>query len=102
MSDNPTRPVALGEDEIDLALKSLEGWDYHEDAKAFIKSYAFENFNEAFGFMNAVALMAEQLNHHPEWLNVYNRVDVKLTTHDVGAVTGLDVVLATYMNEVAG
>lgn len=96
------RPTALSEVEIDLALQSLEGWDYDEDNKSFMKNFLFKDFSEAMGFMNAVAMLADQMDHHPEWFNVYNKVNVALTTHDVSGVSAFDVVMATYMNEMAG
>ncbi len=96
MSD---RPAALSDTDINLALESLEGWVYDEDIKCFKKNFVFKDFSEAFGFMNAVALLADNMDHHPEWFNVYNKVNVALTTHDVGGVSAYDVVMATYMNE---
>lgn len=96
------RPAALSEEEIDLALQSLEGWVYDEDIKSFQKNFLFKDFSEAFGFMNAVAMLADKMDHHPEWFNVYNKVNVALTTHDVDNVSAFDVVMATYMNEMAG
>lgn len=96
------RPVALSEEEIDIALQSLEGWVYDEDVKSFKKNFLFKDFSEAFGFMNAVAMLADKMDHHPEWFNVYNKVNVALTTHDADNVSAFDVVMATYMNEMAG
>ena len=69
---------------------------------AIAKTFRFKDFNAAFGFMTRVAIRAEQLDHHPEWFNVYNRVEVMLTTHDADGVTDLDVTLATFMDEIAG
>ena len=83
------------------ALADLAGWRVVEDRDAIAKSFAFKTFNQAFGFMSRVALMAERMDHHPEWFNVYNRVDVTLTTHDAGGVTELDVKLARFMDRVA-
>jgi 4a-hydroxytetrahydrobiopterin dehydratase len=97
-----TRPAALSDVEINLALQSLEGWAYDEDDKSFKKNFQFKDFSEAFGFMNAIAMLADNMDHHPEWSNIYNKVNVRLTTHDVGAVSAFDVVMATYMNEMAG
>ena len=68
---------------------------------AIRRSYRFKDFNSAFGFMSRAALMAEKLDHHPEWFNVYNRVEVTLTTHDADGVTALDVQLARFMDEAA-
>jgi len=80
------------------ALERLPGWLAVSGRDAITKSFRFNDFNDAFGFMSRVALKAEAMNHHPEWFNVYNRVEVTLTTHDAGGVTGLDIELATFMN----
>ena len=79
----------------------LPGWAPVEGRDAIKKTFKFKTFNEAWGFMARVALAAEKLNHHPEWFNVYNRVEVKLTTHDSGGVTELDLKLAAAMDEAA-
>jgi 4a-hydroxytetrahydrobiopterin dehydratase len=84
----------LTDDEIDLALAGLAGWQKPTDKPAIEKSFRFKNFVEAFGFMSKVALLAEKLDHHPEWSNVYRTVDITLITHDSGGVTALDVTLA--------
>jgi 4a-hydroxytetrahydrobiopterin dehydratase len=76
------------------ALAELTGWDQVEDRDAIEKSFKFKSFNEAWGFMSRVALAAEKLNHHPEWFNVYNRVDILLSTHDCGGLSELDIKLA--------
>ena len=78
--------------------ESLEGWVELEEAKAIHKTFKFADFNAAFAFMTACALKAEQMNHHPEWSNVYNTVNVTLTTHDVGEVTAKDIELARFMD----
>ena len=83
------------------ALASLSGWSADETRDALVKSFRFGDFNAAFGFMARVALLAEKLDHHPEWTNVYGRVDVLLTTHDAGGVTELDLRLARFMDEAA-
>jgi len=80
------------------ALRDLDGWNDVQDRDAIARTFRFTDFNEAFGFMTRIALKAEQMNHHPEWFNVWNRVDVTLTTHDAGGVTQLDVELAHFMN----
>lgn len=74
------------------------GWSMVEGRDAITKSYDFANFVEAFGFMTRAALWAEKWNHHPEWFNVYNRVDVTLSTHDVRGLSTLDVKLARKMD----
>jgi len=92
----------ITDDDIDEALKSLAGWAKVEDVEAIYKSFKFKDFNGAWGFMSRVALLAEKMNHHPEWFNVYNRVDVTLNTHDVGGVSALDIKMADSMNDYAG
>ena len=84
--------------EIDQALEDLSGWERVESEEAISKTFKFKDFKQAFGFMTQVAMRAEQMNHHPEWFNVYNRVEVKLTTHDAGGVTELDLKLAKFMD----
>jgi 4a-hydroxytetrahydrobiopterin dehydratase len=83
------------------ALKALPDWSEVEGRDAITRSFRFKTFNQAFGFMTRVALRAERLDHHPEWFNVYNRVDVTLATHDAGGVTELDVKLATFIDKAA-
>jgi 4a-hydroxytetrahydrobiopterin dehydratase len=95
-----SRPTRIG---IEAALADLPGWRRAEGSReAIFRSYRFADFNAAFGFMSRVALRAEQLDHHPEWFNVYNRVEVTLTTHDADGVTELDVRLAQFMDRAAG
>ena len=91
----------LTEDERTAALARLDGWTVVADRDALTKSFRFADFNAAFGFMTRVALAAERADHHPEWFNVYNRVDVTLATHDAGGVTGKDVALAEFMDSAA-
>jgi 4a-hydroxytetrahydrobiopterin dehydratase len=83
------------------ALAKLSGWKDVPDRDAIQKSFKFADFNAAFAFMTRAALMAEKMDHHPEWFNVYNRVDVTLATHEAGGVTERDVKLAAFMNDVA-
>lgn len=84
------------------ALAGLPRWRAHEgDRPAITRSLRFADFNAAFGFMARVALMADKMDHHPEWSNVYDRVEVLLTTHDAGGVTALDVKLARFIDEAA-
>ena len=95
-----SRPAKIG---ADAALAKLSGWSKAEGARdAIQKTFRFKDFNQAFGFMTRVAIKADQLDHHPEWFNVYNRVEVLLATHDADGVTELDVALASFMDEVAG
>ncbi len=84
------------------AVERLQGWRATPgDRDAIEKTFMFEDFNTAFGFMTRVALMADKLDHHPEWFNVYNRVEVLLATHDADGVTDLDVALAAFMDAAA-
>jgi 4a-hydroxytetrahydrobiopterin dehydratase len=85
----------------ECALGQITGWRAAEGRDAIEKSFRFADFNQAFGFMTRVALMADKLDHHPEWSNVYNRVEVLLATHDADGVTELDVTLAKFMDGAA-
>jgi 4a-hydroxytetrahydrobiopterin dehydratase len=85
-----------------VALGKLVGWSEIPGRDAIAKTFVFKDFNAAFGFMTRVALVAEKLDHHPEWCNVYKTVDVTLATHDAGGVTERDVELAQAMNQLAG
>jgi 4a-hydroxytetrahydrobiopterin dehydratase len=76
-------------------------WKLLSDRNALSKTYKFKNFNEAFSFMTSVAIFADKINHHPEWFNVYSRVDVVLTTHDLNCVSELDITLAEHMDNFA-
>ncbi|MFN0265043.1 4a-hydroxytetrahydrobiopterin dehydratase [Tepidamorphus sp. 3E244] len=80
--------------ERESALASLTHWTESDDRDAISRALKFKDFNAAFGFMSRVALAAEKLNHHPEWSNVYNSVEITLSTHDAGGLTELDVKLA--------
>lgn len=80
----------------------LPGWSMADGRDALQKTFKFKDFNAAFGFMTRAALVAEQMNHHPEWFNVWNRVEVTLSTHDAGGLTELDVKLAQAMDKIAG
>jgi 4a-hydroxytetrahydrobiopterin dehydratase len=83
------------------ALARLKGWTEVAGRDAISKKFSFKDFNEAFGFMARCALIAEKLDHHPEWFNVYNRVEVTLATHDAGGVTERDIKLAQEMDRLA-
>ena len=82
--------------EIQERLKQLPGWRFADDA--LCRDLKFANFVEAFGFMTQVALAAERSDHHPEWKNVYNRVEIRLSTHDAGGVTQRDFALAQFIS----
>jgi 4a-hydroxytetrahydrobiopterin dehydratase len=94
-----SRPPKIG---AAAALEGLPGWSAAQGRDAIVKTYKFDDFNAAFGWMSRIALAAEKLDHHPEWFNVYSRVEVLLATHDAGGVTELDVRLAKIMDEAAG
>ena len=82
------------------ALKILKEWKLVDGRDAIHKQYRFKNFVEAFGFMSQAALVAERMDHHPEWFNVYNRVDVTLTTHDAEGLSQRDIELARAMDSI--
>ena len=84
------------------ALAGLAGWTEVQGRDAISRKFVFKDFNEAFGFMTRAALVAEKMDHHPEWFNVYKTVEVTLSTHDAGGVTELDVKLAQAMDKLAG
>jgi 4a-hydroxytetrahydrobiopterin dehydratase len=84
------------------ALQGLPGWSETAGREAIARTFTFKDFNEAFGFMSRVALVAEKRDHHPEWRNVYKTVEIVLATHDAGGVTTLDIELAKAMNAIAG
>lgn len=90
----------LSESELDNMMDSLPDWTINETGR-MQRTLKFKNFKEAFSFMTHVALKAEQENHHPEWFNVYNKVDIQLTTHDAGGITEKDILLAKFINQVA-
>lgn len=95
-----SRPQRIG---AAAAVAKLSGWAVAEGSRdAIVKTFRFEDFNAAFGWMTRVALLADKLDHHPEWSNVYNRVEVLLATHDADGVTELDVTLASFMDQAAG
>ena len=93
------RPGKLDPDDRTAKLSTLEGWtDSDDERDAITKTFQFRNFIEAFGFMSQSALLAEKIDHHPEWSNVYGKVTVTLTTHDADGVTELDIKMAQFMN----
>ncbi len=85
--------------EIDAAVSTLPGWKHDPERRSLFRRFDFCDFAQAFGFMTRVAIVAERDNHHPEWSNVYDRVDVWLTTHDVGGLSPRDLDLALIMND---
>ena len=88
----------LDEASRDAALAQLPDWSFDADANAICRNFIFTDFAEAFGFMSRIAIIAEKADHHPEWFNVYNRVEIKLTTHDAGGVSQRDIDLATHID----
>ncbi len=83
------------------AIRGLDGWTEVTGRDAIAKTFTFKDFNAAFAFMTRAALLAEKTDHHPEWFNVYNRVEVTLATHDAGGVTQKDITLAAFMDKIA-
>lgn len=100
MAALPIEP--LSEAERAEALDGLPDWDYDEGRDAITRSIVFADFAEAFGFMARVALVAERADHHPEWRNVWNRVDILLTTHDAGGLSPRDIELAEAIDAMLG
>ena len=100
-ASSPKR-IKLSEDDRSGSLSPLlsTGWAMVEGRDAVKKTFTFSNFSEAWGFMSRVALRAEQLNHHPEWFNVYNRVEVTLSTHECQGLSQRDVTMATFMDKI--
>ena len=93
--------VKLTDSQRDEALASLPEWTLREDGIAISRRFTFADFSEAFAFMTRVALLAEKADHHPEWANVWNRVDIALTTHDAGGLSERDVAMAKAIGEIA-
>ena len=92
----------LTDAERDAALARLPQWSLRGDGLAIVRELRFADFAEAFGFMTRVAIVAEKADHHPEWFNVYNRVEITLTTHDAGGLSTRDVALASAIDAMAG
>ena len=94
-------PKLAGEDRA-KALAGLDGWAEANGRDAIAKTLKFKNFSEAFGFMARVALAAEKMDHHPDWKNVYDTVEIELSSHDIGGVSERDVKLAGIIDKLAG
>ena len=95
--------MKLTQNQIRDLLPTLPAWTFADERGGLIRrSFKFGDFAQAFAFMTQMAIHAERSNHHPEWFNVYNRVEVTLATHDAGGVTELDIRLADFMNRIAG
>jgi 4a-hydroxytetrahydrobiopterin dehydratase len=88
----------FNEAEIQAALKDVSGWSSSEKGGAIVKNFEFKNFRAAWTFMEDIAMEADKMNHHPEWKNAYNRVEIKLSTHDAGGITEKDIELAAFIN----
>lgn len=95
------RPARLTDDERSAALAALPGWAPVEGREAIARTFRFRDFSEAWAFMSRVALLAEKHDHHPEWSNVWNRVEIVLTTHDAGGLSARDVALARAIDAIA-
>lgn len=93
--------IKLSETEIQKAIEEVSGWETCSDLTAIHKKFKFRDFQTAWNFMDDVAGYADEISHHPEWTNVYNRVEITLTTHDAGGLTDLDFDLAAFINEAA-
>ena len=91
-------PEKLTGDALAAAVAGLDGWTVADGRDAIVKTFRFADFNAAFGWMSRAALRAERMDHHPEWFNVYNRVEVTLASHDAGGITDRDIALAAFMD----
>lgn len=91
-------PIKILSENIENAIKELNEWHKVDGRDAITKSFQFKNFNDAWRFMSAIATYAEEINHHPEWYNVYNKVKVTLNTHDVDGLSDLDIKMARKMD----
>ena len=94
-------PAKLDAQSLNNALRGLEGWSVVEGREAIVKAFRFADFGEAFAFMTRVALAAEKMDHHPEWSNAWNWVEITLSTHDAGGVTDKDLMLAGLIEKAA-
>jgi 4a-hydroxytetrahydrobiopterin dehydratase len=88
--------------ELAPQLARVPGWRFDAESLSIERRFAFKDFSEAFAFMTRVAMAAEQRNHHPEWFNVYNRVDITFSTHDAGGLTERDIDFAEWVDGIAG
>ncbi len=96
------RAPRLDTEQVRERLAALPGWQLSDDGLAITRRFKFADFQQAFAFMTQVALAAERADHHPEWSNVYNRVEIRLTTHDAGGLTERDFALAAVADAAAG
>lgn len=102
MEKNSNEKPSISEESVSWEKEkgALRGWNIDSQGKAIQKTYSFKTFSEAFGFMTRIALAAEKMDHHPDWSNVYNRVDVRLSTHDIGGLSQKDIRLAHRIEEI--
>ncbi|VAX03967.1 hypothetical protein MNBD_ALPHA03-473 [hydrothermal vent metagenome] len=91
--------VTLSKREIKKILDEIEGWEVCKNRPAIKRHFTFSDFNKAFSFMSAIAMKAERMDHHPEWRNIYNKLDIILTTHEEAGVTVMDINLARFINK---
>ena len=91
----------LTSDELTALLAELPGWKFDASATSIRRSFKFTDFNEAFGFMTRVAIKAQEMDHHPEWTNVYSQVDIALSTHEAKGLTSRDATLARFISSIA-
>ena len=96
---NKNTVFKFSEEDIIKNLKKIDGWTVKDDLLSIFKTYIFKNFKEAFSWMTSVSIEAERLDHHPEWSNVYNKVAVNLSTHDVSGLSKKDIELASFMDQ---
>ncbi len=102
MSDERPERIEKPAEDPRIAALFRKGWRIEADDRAIRREFRFRDFAEAFGWMTRIALLAEKMDHHPEWTNVWNRVEVRLTTHDVGGLSDRDIALAEAMERLAG
>ena len=85
----------LSDPQIETELENLDGWKHDQSQNAIIKAFKFKNFSQAWGFMSRIALIAEKMDHHPQWSNTYNNVEIALTTHDADGISSRDIKMAS-------
>ena len=96
---NKNTVLKFSEEDIIKNLKKIDGWFLKEDLTSISKTFIFKDFKVAFSWMTSISIEAEKLNHHPEWANVYNKIEIKLSTHDVLGLSKKDFLMAIYMDQ---
>jgi len=96
---NTNTVMKFSEEDIIKNLKKIDGWTVKDDLLSIYKTYIFKDFKDAFTWMTSISIESERLNHHPEWKNIYNKVVVNLSTHDVSGLSKKDIVLASFMDQ---